>query len=148
MELRPLRKGDVESLSAWLPDAAKSIDCERFADPGALRAAGAADILVAIEEDPAGVLQCEIGSPLPDAANVRALFVAPQRRRLGIGGRAALALEQRLAKKAERIYVAVPAELGLVLYFWLRLGYRPLTQAEWPAPPERSPSTWIVRELG
>jgi GNAT superfamily N-acetyltransferase len=148
VELRPLRKGDVESLSTWLPDAASALGCERFAGEDSLRgAAGASDILVAVEDEPAGVLQCEGGSPQPDAANVRALIVAPARRRLGIGGRAALALERRLAKKVKRIYVAIPSELGLALYFWLRLGYRPLTQAEWPGPPERPPSTWMVREL-
>ena len=149
MELRPLRKGDVEALSSWLPDAASSIGCERFASENPLRGAiGVSDLLVAVEDEPAGVLQCEIGSPSPDAARVRVLLVAPERRRLGIGGRAALGLERRLAKKAKRIYVAVPSELGLALYFWLRLGYRPLTQAEWPAPPERPPATWMVRELG
>jgi GNAT superfamily N-acetyltransferase len=146
MELRPLRKGDFESLSSWLPDAAKAMGCERLADLGSL--GNSHDLLVAVDGEPAGVLQVETGAPTPDAALVRALLVAPERRRLGIGGRAALALERRLARKAKRIFVVAPSELGLALYFWLRLGYRPLTQAEWPARPERSPATWMVRELG
>jgi GNAT superfamily N-acetyltransferase len=145
VELRPIRRRDLDSLSTWLPDAARAIGCEHLAEPDALR--DTTGVLVAVEGELGGVLLFETGAPRPDAANVRALLVAPERRRLGIGGRAALALELRLPKKTKRIYVAVPSELGLALYFWLRLGYRPLTQAKWPAPPEGSPATWMVREL-
>jgi GNAT superfamily N-acetyltransferase len=143
--LRPLRKGDVASIFAWLPDAARAAGCDRLTEPAALM--DATKVLVAVESEPSGVVQFETGAPHADAALVRALIVAPDRRRLGIGGRAAVALERRLARTAKRVFVPVPSDFGLALYFWLRLGYRPLTQAEWPAAPGRSPSTWMVREL-
>ena len=81
------------------------------------------------------------------AAHVKLLAVAPDKRRLGIGGRAALALERRLRRSAKRLYVLVPSRIGIALYFWLRLGYRPLTQRDWPEAPADAPSTWMVREL-
>jgi len=73
--------------------------------------------------------------------------VAPDRRRLGTGHRSALALETRLPASIRRVYVSIPARLGLALYFWLRLGYRPLTQRDWPAAPDDAPGVWMVREL-
>ncbi len=103
--------------------------------------------MVVVEGDPSGLLHYEAGAPDTRAARVHLLIVAPERRRLGIGGRAALALETRLSGEVERIYIAVPSDLGLAFYFWLRLGYRPLTQSDWPAPPERPPAVWMVREL-
>jgi hypothetical protein len=41
----------------------------------------------------------------------------------------------------------VPSDLGLALYFWLRLGYRPLLQRDWPAPVEGKTAAWMQREL-
>ncbi len=144
MELRPLRTADLAALAAWLPRAADEIGCQRWASEAALRAAvGKKSALVG----PDCIVAFETGAPERDAARVGLLAVAPGRRRLGIGGRAALALEQRLVTSVARLYVVVPATLGLALYFWLRLGYRPLTQRDWPAPAEQAPSVWMLREL-
>ena len=44
--------------------------------------------------------------------------------------------------------VRVPATNGVALYFWLRLGYRPLASRSWPAPAGAQAGTWMVRELG
>jgi GNAT superfamily N-acetyltransferase len=142
--LRPLRAGDIDRLAAWLPRAAAEAGCERWADAGALRDAGAR---VALAEDGHGEAFVEYESGRRGDATVRFLAVEPGRRRLGIGYRTVLALEERLAATAKRCYVAVPARLGLALYFWLRLGYRPLTQADWPRPPGEPPATWMAREL-
>ncbi len=144
MELRSLRAADLPALAAWLPRAAAEIGCRRWDSEGALRTAvGKKSALVG----PDCFVAIEAGAPARDAARVDFLAVAPGRRRLGIGGRAALAVEQRLASSTACVYVNVPATLGLALYFWLRLGYRPLTQRDWPAPPEAPPSIWMVREL-
>jgi len=144
MTLRSLRTADVPSLAAWLPRAAAEAGCQRWAREDAPRTAvGREGALVA----DGCFLAYELGSPQPEAASVQLLAVAPGRRRLGTGSLAALALEKRLRPSASSIYVLVPAQLGLALYFWLRLGYRPLTQAEWPARPERGPAVWMVRQL-
>jgi GNAT superfamily N-acetyltransferase len=148
MELRPVREEDLASFAGWLPHAAAGLGCDGWSSEAALREAiGRHDVLAAVEGEPIGLLVYEAGSPRPDATRVRLIVVEPDRRRLGTGSRAALALEERLADTAERIYVCVPARLGLAFYFWLRLGYQPLTQAAWPSPPEDPPSAWMVREL-
>lgn len=148
MELRPLRASDIDTLSPWLPRAASEARCERWSSEDALReATGQRHILVVSEDGPRALLEFTTEVPSPGAAQVRFLAVEPKRRRLGIGGRAALALERRLARSVSRLYVLVPERLGLALYFWLRLGYRPLTQREWPAPPTDGAAAWLVREL-
>lgn len=122
--------------------------CRAWSDEAALRrAVGREDVLTIEDDGPVGLLSYELHAPRRDAAHVRFLAVRPQRRRLGIGGRAALALEGRLRGNVARVYVAVPARVGLAFYFWLRLGYRPLIQREWPATPEDAPSVWLVRDL-
>ena len=148
LTLRPLREDDLPELACWLPKTAAGLGCRRWASEEALEDAAAEDgVLIAAEGEPVGFLAYEVGAPERDAARVRLLAVAPGRRRLGVGSRAALALERRLAGSSARIYVPVPAKLGLAFYFWLRLGYRPLTQREWPAPPEEPPAAWMVRSL-
>jgi GNAT superfamily N-acetyltransferase len=157
MRLRPLRSSDIERL-AWLPAVAAKAGYERWANDGALATARSSDhssggqasawhVLCIDEAGPHGMVEYALDAPVPGAAQVRFLAVDPTHRRIGIGGRAALALERRLMRSVERIYVAVPARIGIALYFWLRLGYRPLTKTEWPADPEDPPSTWMVREL-
>jgi GNAT superfamily N-acetyltransferase len=123
--------------------------CDRWSSEDALRdALGRDDTLLYHDDAGEAFLAYELHTPKRDAARIDLLAVAADKRRLGIGSRAALALEKRLARPAKRIYVAVPARIGLALYFWLRLGYRPLTQGEWPQGPEDPPSAWMVRELG
>ena len=149
MELRPLREADVAALAAWLPRAATELGCDRWAGEDALHdAIDREAVLAVLQDEPLGVLAYEVGAPQREAARVRFLAVVPGRRRLGVGSAAALALEERLAGSLARIYVSVPAALGLAFYFWLRLGYQPLTQREWPARPEEPPSVWLVRPLG
>lgn len=146
VQLRPLRRNDVERLAGWLPDVAKDAGCDRWANGDALaRALGDECVLVPRAGD--AFIAYDAGLPDRRSATVSLLAVPPGERRLGTGGRVALALEARLARSIDRIYTIVPARIGLALYFWLRLGYRPLTQGEWPAEPEDKPSAWMVREL-
>jgi GNAT superfamily N-acetyltransferase len=141
-ELRPVRKGDREALRAWLPRVAAEVGCAPRSEPAL---AEGAQVLVRNEGAAQAFVAYEAGAPECDAAVVRFLAVDRTHRRLGAGYRTVLALEERLARSARRCYVAVPARLGLALYFWLRLGYRPLTRADWPAPLEDA--AWMVREL-
>ncbi len=148
MPLRPLRVSDLPALSDWLPRTAAELGCDRWSGEQALRGALAApDRLLYGDERGEAFVAYETHTPLPNSARIDLLAVAPGRRRLGGGSRAAFALERRLARSIERVYVLVPSRLGLALYFWLRLGYRPLTQRDWPAAPEAESSAWMVREL-
>jgi hypothetical protein len=149
MELRPLRLSDIDAIESWLPRAAADARCDRWSDANALRdAAGRKQVVVCVEDGPAALLEYDTDAPCAGAAQVRFLAVEPGARRLGAGGRAALALERKLKRSARAIYVLIPEHLGLALYFWLRLGYRPLTQGDWPVAPDEGASTWMVRELG
>jgi GNAT superfamily N-acetyltransferase len=148
VSLRRLRAADLDALRAWLPRVAAETGCERWAAEREIARAPQRRGVLRYEDRAGGAfLACSSG-PGRGSARIDLLAVAPDQRRLGIGGRAALALERRLARSTRRVYVAVPSRLGLALYFWLRLGYRPLTQQDWPAPPPERAATWLVRELG
>lgn len=148
MKLRRIRKSDVPVLAEWLPAVSSQIGCDRWAAPDTIRDAVGQDGIFAIDEGgPLGVLSLELDAPEKASASIRMLAVEPARRRLGFGGRAALALERRLRKSVRRIYVLVPARIGLALYFWLRLGYQPLTHEQFAPPPQSGPALWMVRNL-
>ncbi len=147
MPLRSLRTSDVASLARWLPAIAEALGCDGWTNEEAVRdGVGRADVLLYQDYAGEAFVTFTLEAPVSGAARIDLLAVASDKRRLGIGGRAAIALEKRLARTTKQIYVAVPSTIGLALYFWLRLGYRPLTQREWPAPLE-STSTWMVRGL-
>ncbi len=142
-----MTQDDVATLLRWLPNVAHELGCDLWSNEQALQdAVATGDLHTLDEEEPPSAIAYELGSPQPDAALVRLLAVEPERRRLGAGTRTALALERLVSRDARRIYVAVPAKAGLAYYFWLRLGYRPLTQQEWPTKLEE-PSAWLVRAL-
>ena len=68
-------------------------------------------------------------------ATIPFLAVDPARRFRGLGGEAGLALAAHLRSSGvSRVYAPVPDGRGLALYFWLRLGFRPLLQGESPGP--------------
>ena len=91
--------------------------------------------------------------PTPGAACVPFIAVAPARRYRGLGGCAGLAIEKYLRGRfgVETVYAPIPDGRGLAVYFWLRLGFRPLTQSEAPGalvgltdtPPR---GIWMARE--
>jgi GNAT superfamily N-acetyltransferase len=72
---------------------------------------------------------------VPAAGDATLPFIAvdPERRFRGLGGEAGLALAAHLRNHGvSRVYAPVPDGRGLALYFWLRLGFRPLLQGESP----------------
>ncbi len=147
VRLHSIRPADAERLATWLPDVAAEAGWADWANPDAL-SRSVHDPQVLTDDSSTAFLAYELTSPVPNAARVDFLAVFPQKRRLGIGGRTALAFERRLRGKAECVYTQVPASIGLALYFWLRLGYQPLTQADWPITPQPGPpSIWMKREL-
>lgn len=147
MRLHSIRPADAERLATWLPGVAAEADWADWADPDAL-SRSVHDPQVLTDESSTVFLAYELASPILSAARVDFLAVSPEERRLGIGGRTALALERRLRGKTKSVYTLVPASIGLALYFWLRLGYQPLTEREWPVTRESTePSIWMKRDL-
>ncbi len=147
--LRPLRAANIDQLAAWLPDVANAAGCDHWTNADELHTAIDNPSVLTVGSDYNCFVAYELGSPHAGAALIRLLAVAPDSRHTGLGGRIALALEKRLAlsTKTKQIYVAVPSRIGIALYFWLRLGYRPLVRSDSPLLP--SPSfAWMVRALG
>jgi hypothetical protein len=100
-----------------------------------------------------GMAVAALDVPRPGSASVAFIAIEPARRFRGLGGEAALALEGHLRSRLgiEAVYAPVPDGRGLAVYFWLRLGYRPLLPAEAPGAPlglqgERMRGIWMVRD--
>ena len=92
-------------------------------------------------------------APTAGTASIPLLTIAPAQRFVGLGSEAGLALETRIRSRwgAERVYAPVPDGRGLAVYFWLRLGYRPLQTPEAPWPlagltNEARPGIWMLRD--
>jgi hypothetical protein len=77
---------------------------------------------------PMGLAVVLLDTPIKGGASIPFLGIDPARRFRGLGGEAGLAIEQHLRRRLhlERFYAPVPDGRGLAVYFWLRLGYRPL----------------------
>jgi hypothetical protein len=103
-----------------------------------------ADEGVAIAKPSGDLIGIAVATPdEPEAGAACMAFVAidPREQFRGLGGEAGVALERRVVQRwgARRLLAPVPEGRGLAVYFWLRLGYRPLTQAGAP---------WAVRGVG
>jgi len=102
---------------------------------------------------PVGAACYVLDAPEPGSASVPFIAIEPARRFRGLGGEAALALERLLRERrgVRRVFAPVPDGRGLAVYFWLRLGYRPLIAAEAPWPlagltAEPRPGIWLLRD--
>jgi hypothetical protein len=102
---------------------------------------------------PIGAAVVLLGVPDGTSASVPLIAIDPQERFRGLGGEAGLALERHLRRglAVEHVYAPVPEARGLAVYFWLRLGYRPLSDGEAPVPPvglngRPMAGIWMVRE--
>ena len=150
LRLSTLAPKALDSL-AWL-EAALAPDW-RLVDLRASVEAGDGVLLADSERTPIGVAIVQRDRPLAGAACIPFIGIEPARRYRGLGGEAALALEQQLRARADvdTVYAPVPDGRGLAVYFWLRLGYHPLTGAEAPWPlvgltSVSGPGIWLVRD--
>jgi hypothetical protein len=70
----------------------------------------------------------------------------PEAARRGSGMQAAALLEDELRARGVRtVYAPAHAVHGIAMYFWIRLGYRPLLRGDWPC--EREGVAWLMRRL-
>ncbi|MBI5285900.1 MAG: hypothetical protein HY874_12500 [Chloroflexi bacterium] len=152
--LRPLEEGDVAWLDGWLGVVAASVgyDAMPAGSPGAgLRRRLARERRLhveIIERDGrrAGVIVYRARAPRRDAAIIELVATPPSEARKGSGMAAAALLEQRLRIDGVRaVYAPAPAVHGIDVYFWIRLGYRPLPRDEWPCAVDAV--AWMRRDL-
>jgi hypothetical protein len=152
--LRPFGARDAAWLDGWIGAVAAQVGydelCganagadlrERLAKERSLRAR-------VIERDgvPTGLIVYRLRSPRRDAAIIELVAVSPRLARRGSGMAAAALLETELRDAGIRVvYAPAPAAHGIDVYFWIRLGYRPLQSPDWPC--SRPGVAWLRRDL-
>jgi hypothetical protein len=151
--LRALDRDDVAWLDTWLAPVAASAGYNEIdaAAPGTwLDARSRKDRRLrprVIERDGVrGVLASRVHAPRRGAAIIEMVAAPPDRARRGSGMAAAALVEAELRAAGVRaVYAPAPAVHGIGVYFWIRLGYRPLPSAEWPCT--RDGVAWLGRVL-
>lgn len=151
VSLAPLDAPSAAALAVWVPGVAASVGYVPLVTADAVlglvvsEAKRAWRIDVSGEEQPAGLLL--VRGPEDGEGRILLVALRPELCRRGLGHRAALLAEERLAAEgARRVLAAVSARHGLSVYFWLRLGYRPLLSAAWPRC-DLPDVGWMAREL-
>jgi len=146
--LREVEPSDAPWLDAWLGACAASVGYD-IIDPHAPAASlaaaaeGGLRARIIAEAQPAGIVTYRIQRA---AAVIEFVGVQPEHARRGLGHAGASAAEDELrAGGASVIYAPAPALHGIDVYFWIRLGYRPLPRAEWPC--DRPGVAWLARAL-
>ncbi len=150
LALRPFRGRDAAWLDFWLRDVAGSVGyvtddaaslASRLRDEPSLRAR-----IIERAGGPLGLVVFRLEFPrVGDGAFEFVGVPAPATRR-GYGMHAAAAAEREmLAADVRTAYAPAPAVHGIDVYFWIRLGYRPLLRPDWPC--ERPGVAWMMRHL-
>jgi hypothetical protein len=133
IRLSLLKPEALAGMEAWLPGA---LSPEWTQDD--LQAALQTAMGVAIEDaagEAIGLAIVQLGVPQSGCASVPLIAIEPSRRFRGLGGEAGIVLDAHLRSAGySRVYALVPDGRGLAVYFWLRLGFRPLRLMESPGP--------------
>ena len=152
--LGPFEVHDITWLDGWLLPVAASVGYDGILarDAGAsltVRAAAEPDLrLRVINRDsvPAGLLVCRLHVPRQGAAIIELVATPPAEARRGAGMRAAALVEHELrAEGVTVLYAPASAAHGIAIYFWIRLGYRPLMRPDWPC--HRKGLAWLRRDI-
>lgn len=145
--LRPARASDAAWLETWLPVVAASVGHDAFDVQTWLRASrGGRGRIIVRDGTDVGMLAYRVNAPHRGDALFEIVATPPALARRGSGMAAAALAEQELrAAGARTVYAPAPAMHGIDVYFWLRLGYRPLLRGDWPC--ERPGLAWLAREI-
>jgi hypothetical protein len=110
-------------------------------------------LISGLEGEAMGLALVRLDSPSSGDATIVFLGMQPERRYRGLGGEAGLAVERLVRERTGvgRVYAGVPEGRGLAVYFWLRLGFRPLSIGEAPGAPlgltsESKPGIWMLSD--
>jgi len=149
--LRPATRADQHWLDTWLRAVAVSND---YIDPGTSlstrmiieRTATEQRGTVALGSESVGILIVRANAPKRGNAIIELVATPPEHARHGAGMAAAALLERDLQHRGiHRMYAPAPASHGIAMYFWIRLGYRPLLRNDWPCV--RDGVAWLARDL-
>jgi hypothetical protein len=153
ISLRPVVDGDAAWLDTWLAPVAASVGYEIDGETagGSIiartrRERGVQARIIERDGASVGMLVYRSAAPKRGSAIIELVAAPPAFARCGAGMGAAVLVEDELrAAGARVVYAPAPAVHGIAMYFWIRLGYRPLMRGEWPC--ERVGVAWLVREL-
>jgi hypothetical protein len=101
-----------------------------------------------IERDSAaaGLLVYRLHAPERRTAIIELVATPSALARRGTGMTGTAMVEDELRSAGVRaVYAPAPAVHGIDVYFWIRLGYRPLQSSEWPCV--RKGVAWLRRAL-
>lgn len=157
LTLRPLTESDLPAVEPWYNEAAL-----RYA-PGDLELADLRRQLTDSHRDerrhllaitvrdisvPIGLLCFRADHPQGATLTIDLVVLESSHRGRGLGGEAVLTLEEEAARRGigRRFLTPVAASQGRALYFWLRLGYRPLLQSEARLSALPSRMVWMARD--
>jgi hypothetical protein len=152
--LRPLLDADAAWLDGWLAPVAASVGYDEIdvTRPGASlreraqRDGGVRATVIVRDGADAGLAVYRRAALNRGSAIIEIVATPPASARKGSGMMAAALIEEELRTGGVRsLYAPAPAAHGITMYFWIRLGYRPLLRGQWPC--ERDGVAWLVREL-
>ncbi len=161
--LRLFREADIAIIEPWYGAAAAAV--QGLASEDALSIQNLYYQLEAADSDPeaailaitprgaaspVGLLEYRLNRPTPGWCTVGFIAIEPARRGYGLGSEAVRAFEEAAEARglARAFRAAVEPGNGLGFYFWLRLGYRPVSPSDAPDPTPWSRDTmWMVRLL-
>lgn len=148
VSLRDLHVDDAAWLDTWLGACASSVGYDaidaRAASASLFARLERADLHAKVIRtgDDIGIVTYRIAEP----AMIEFVGVQPTQARRGYGHAGAALVEEILrASGAGAIYAPASAIHGIAVYFWIRLGYRPLLQDEFPC--KRDGVAWLKRDL-
>lgn len=157
--LRPLVPTDCTDVEPWLLEAIAAVESTKPSahmpaslaalDPyvGARWPGAKVEAVVVDEQGIAGLLLWRTLSLLErrsqSALVIEALTIRAGLRNLGYGAEAVYRLE--LAHPDAMAFAAIPRSNGLAIYFWLRVGYRPVWIDEDAVPGQDQERLWMVR---
>lgn len=146
--LRELRDADRTWLVGWLPAVAGSVDYDASTITSDAAITDGRTVHVIERDDSAvGLVVYRLNAPRAGCAIVEFVGTPAAEARRGAGMRAAALVEDELRARGVRtIFAPVAAVHGISMYFWIRLGYRPLLRGEWPCEVEGV--AWLRRDVG
>ena len=145
--LRAVSGDDAAWNGGWLPAAAALVGYKGGGDAKCGRGKALATTRI-IERDGerVGVLIYRLHTPKRGGGIIELIATPPEHARRGSGMKAAALVEDELhAQGVREIYAPAPAAHGIAMYFWIRLGYRPLERAAWPCA--REGVVWLSLRL-
>jgi len=132
--LRPLSEEDLRVVASWYE---KGRDLPRRLEEAKVEPTACLLAVSLGEGDrPIGVVEYRVGVPEDGWLGFRSVAVEPGLRGLGLDSEAVRLVEDDALGRglARRFWAGVHPDNGLGVYFWLRLGYRPVRadEATWP----------------